>query len=143
MMGGTSGGGWLPEMPLTISGTAEELLRKMEAIKEVCIRRNNDGWDLFQDDEEWEYVVRQDGRTCNVCLSFAGKTVGSQIPVLFGHYKTWGKAHVKPGTHADYPYLKWANDPDAYMGCRCNLYWYDYMYVLMKRLWQEFEEVSI
>lgn len=118
------------------------MISKLEAAKAVTSRRKDEGWELFQSDEDWEYETRSDGRTCKTCLSFAGRTSGIQIPVLFGHYKTWGKAHVKPGTHADYPRLKWADDPDAYFGCRCNLYWYDYMFVLANRLFQEIEDVT-
>jgi len=126
-------------LPISISGTPQEILSKLEAAKEVTQRRKTDGWRLFQSDEEWEYIPVWDNRLCPVCESFSGRWVGAQIPVEFSHYKRWEKNHVKPGTHIDYPHLKPANAPDAYGGCRCNLFWPDYLFILSNRLFSELE----
>jgi hypothetical protein len=132
----------LPEIRMSASN-ASILLQMLETMKVVTSTRKNDGWELFQDDEEWDYEVVGDFRTCYVCNRFAGPWVGSQIPVVFGHYMRWGQNHVKPGTHADYPELKPSNDPDAYLGCRCNLFWLDYMDVLLMRLDRELRDSVI
>lgn len=126
----------------TIMGTPQEILSRLEAVNEVANRRKNDGWPLFQQDEEWTYETQEDSRVCDVCLGFAGRFFGVDILSLFGAYKTWGKAHVKPGTHITYP-RTWSTAPDAYGGCRCNLYWHDYFYVLTERLWREMEMAAI
>lgn len=125
-----------------ISGTPQEVLIKLKAAYEVASRRNEGGWPLFQDDEEWNYVPVFDERTCDICASFAGRWTGLQIPIEFPDYKTWGKAHVKPAVHITYPFLGKSTAPDAYGGCRCNLYWDDYLYVLTERLWREMEDTS-
>jgi len=99
---------------ITVKGTLSELLWKFEAMKAVTEARNILGWRYFQDDEEWTYVTQHDSRVCEFCLGYAGRWVGSQIPVEFSDYRIWGKAHVKPGTHLYFPFLAWANAPDAY-----------------------------
>jgi len=111
-------------------------------IKVVTEGRKDVGWEYFQDDENWRYEIQNDSRTCNICRGYAGGWIGSQIPVEFTDYRIWGKAHVKPGTHLYFPHLRWANAPDAYGGCRCNLYWYDYLFVLTNRLFEEMESVT-
>jgi len=126
---------------MRISGTLDELLIMLQDIKVVTEGRKAAGWEYFQDDENWTYVTQPDSRVCNICLGYAGGWVGFQIPVEFSDYRVWGKAHVKPGTHIYFPHLKWANAPDAYGGCRCNLYWYDYLFVLANRLLDEMESV--
>jgi len=125
-----------------ITGTPQEILTGLEAIKTVTSQRKNEGWELFQSDEEWRYEAQQDERTCDICASFVGRWIGLQVPVEFSDYKTWGKAHVKPGVHITYPFLKWSTAPDSYGGCRCNLYWDDYLYVLTERLWREMEDTT-
>lgn len=129
----------MPEM--RISGTPNELLIKLQNIKVVTEARKAVGWRYFQDDEDWSYVPQSDERVCNICRGYAGGWVGSQIPVEFTDNRVWNKAHVKPGTHLYFPHLRWANAPDAYGGCRCNLYWYDYLFVLANRLLEEMESV--
>jgi len=127
---------------IIISGTLDELLWKFEAVKIVTDARKTLGWRYFQDDEEWRYETQGDERVCNICRGYAGGWIGSQVPVEFQDYRVWEKAHVKPGTHLNFPHLRWANAPDAYGGCRCNLYWYDYLFVLTNRLFMEMEEVT-
>jgi len=129
-------------MPIIVSGTFNELLLKMEVIKGVTTRRKDEGWILFQLDEEWKYETRPDERVCDICRSFAGDMNGVKIPVEFSEWKRWGKNQVKPGTHIYYD-RKWSYDPDSYGGCRCNLFWYDYMFVLTNRLFKEFEDVTL
>jgi len=109
----------------------------MTSIKRTTQRRKVEGWQLFQDDEEWRYETRSDERVCKTCRGYAGRFIGSQIPVEFPDAKVWGKTHVKPGTHIYFPHLKWTDDPDSYGGCRCNLYWDDFLYVLLMRLDRE------
>jgi len=142
-MGGVFGGerrrSEIPEM--RISGTLDELLIKLQNIKVVTEARKAIGWRYFQDDEDWSYEVRGDERVCSYCLSYAGRWVGSMIPTEFSDYRVWDKAHVKPGTHIYYPFLVWSDDPDSYGGCRCNLRWYDYLFVLANRLLEEMESV--
>jgi len=129
----------MPE--IRISGTLDELLVKLQNIKVVTESRKAAGWEYFQDDENWNYEVQADSRVCETCLGYAGGWVGSQIPVEFSAYRVWGKAHVKPGTHIYFPHLAWAKAPDAYGGCRCNLYWHDYLFVLTNRLFDEMGSV--
>lgn len=129
----------MPEM--RISGTPDELLIMLENIKIVTEGRKSAGWEYFQADEDWHYETQNDERVCHVCLGYAGGWIGPQVPVEFSEYRVWGKAHVKPGTHINFPNLKWANAPDAYGGCRCNLYWDDYLFVLANRLLTEMESV--
>jgi len=126
---------------ITVSGTLDEVLKSMENIKAVTKNRKASGWPLFQADEEWTYEVQHDERVCFICLGYAGRMVGSQIPIEFPDYKVWEEAHVKPGTHIYFPFLAWSNAPDAYGGCRCNLYWPDYLFVLVNRLFDEMEMV--
>jgi len=127
---------------MRISGTLDELLVILQDIKVVTEGRKAAGWEYFQDDEDWTYITQSDSRVCNICLGYAGPWVGSQIPVEFSDYRIWGKAHVKPGTHIYFQFLTWANAPDAYGGCRCNLRWYDYLFVLANRLLEEMESVA-
>jgi len=124
---------------ITIKGTIDELLWKLEAMKVVTNIRKALGWRYFQDDEEWRYVTQNDEHVCNICQGYSGGWIGNQLLVEFPSLKVWGKAHIKPGTHINFPYLKWANAPDAYGGCRCNLRWYDYLFVLTNRLFIEME----
>lgn len=128
----------MPEIRL--GGTPDNVLASMMIVKATIQRRKDEGWQLFQDDEEWNYRTQSDERVCNVCRGYAGRWIGSQIPVEFPDYKVWDKAHVKPGTHIYFPHLKWANAPDAYGGCRCNLYWADFLYTLLIRLDQELKQ---
>lgn len=126
-------------MPIHVSGTLEEIRSRLMAMYAITQYRKYSGWPLFQTDEVWDYESQNDARVCPVCLSFVGGYMGHQIPIMFPHYKTWDKAHVKPGTHIDYPELKPAVAPDAHGGCRCNLWWPDYLFVLTSRLFAELE----
>lgn len=125
----------------TIIGTPQELLMKLEAIKAVADRRRDEGWKLFQFDEFWSYETRMDIRVCPICRGFEGIFPGEEIPTEFPDHKVWGTAHVKPGVHITYPHLKWSDDADSYGGCRCNIFWPDYLSVLTERLWSEMEMV--
>jgi len=127
---------------MRISGTPDELLVKLQDIKVVIDARKAVGWRYFQDDEEWRYETQSDSRVCEICLGYAGRWIGTQIPIEFSDARVWSKAHVKPGTHLYFPHLRWANAPDAYGGCRCNLFWDDYIYVLANRLLEEMESVA-
>jgi len=127
---------------IRLFGSLEELLSKLERIKVVTEGRKDVGWEYFQDDEDWRYEPQSDERVCNICLGYAGRFVGSQIPSEFTDFRIWGKVHVKPGTHLYFPHLQPAKAPDAYGGCRCNLRWYDYLFVLRERLFDEMESVT-
>ena len=144
MRAGTSGGGRrrLPEIRIS-APSGSILLQALEAMKNVTETRKNEGWPLFQDDEEWRYEAVSDYRTCYVCAGWEGDVRGPEIPVEFNNYARWGKNHIKPGTHIGHPELIDANSPDAYGGCRCNLYWDDYLYVLLMRLDTELRESVI
>jgi len=127
---------------LIISGTPQEILTQLEAVKVVADMRNEDGWRLFQSDEEWNYETEKDERVCPVCLSFAGQWVGDQIPVEFNQWKRHHplryleKNEVYPNTHEGSGY-------DFLWGLRrCVLEWIDYFFTLTRRLWREFEAVT-
>ncbi len=122
----------MPE--LRIGGTPHEVLKALQIAKTITSMRKTEGWNLFQSDEFWSYETRMDARVCLVCNSFQGIFPGEEIPTEFPDRKVWGTAHVKPGVHITYPYLKWSDAPDAYGGCRCNIYWPDYINVLIMRL---------
>ena len=129
-------------MPFTISGTPNEILVKLESAKEVATRRNEEGWVLFQDDEDWEYIPIYDENLCYICESFGGQMNGTQIPVNFD----WKREHplqlllkneVYPNTHESHP------DFGLKGVCRCVLQWDDYMYVLTNRLFREMEDATL
>lgn len=126
---------------ITITGTPQEVLTKLEAVRDICNKRNDEGWKLFQRDEEWEYIPIYDERLCSICASFAGRWVGERIPVEFNQWRRYHplrtllKNEVYPNTHELYNFLHGI--------CRCVLRWADYFYILTERLWREFEEVAM
>lgn len=139
-MGGIFGGVRLHLPTINLAGDPGSILLALSAMSSHIKTKKAEGWFIFQDDEEWRYETVSDFRTCELCNSYAGDINGSQIPVEFPDYARWGKTHVKPGTHIGHPELKPANAPDAYGGCRCNLYWTDYMFTLLNRLDNELRE---
>ena len=128
-------------IPITITGSLDEVQSKLLAAKTVTSYRKEVGWTLFQIDEDWEYEPIFDDRLCPVCADFAGQWLGVQIPIKFPDLKRSEHPifmlmnnEVYPNVHTTYPFLKG--------DCRCILHWNDYLYILMSRLMNEIEEVT-
>lgn len=121
-------------MPIIVSGTFEEVERKLLAALAVIIYRKNAGWSMFQDDELWDYETQKDERVCPVCWAFERQWIGSEIPTEFTMKYRLGQNTVHPNTHEnqDYTFL--------HGECRCNLIWHGYLEVLIRRLFDEMEE---
>ena len=126
-------------LPISISGTPTEILEKLESAKIITERRKTEGWRLFQEDEDWEYIPIYDERLCPICESFGGRMNGAQIPVEFNLWKRehprqpLEKNEVYPNTHESFPTFGLRGV------CRCLLQWVDYLFVLTRRLFNEIE----
>lgn len=123
-------------MPITISGTLDEIHTTVRGMLAITTYRKHAGWTMFQDDELWDYETQKDERVCPVCWSFEHEWVGSEIPVEFITKWRTGQNVVYPNTHdnQDYTFLRGE--------CRCSLIWRDYLEVLTARLFDELAEVA-
>ncbi|GAG45625.1 unnamed protein product [marine sediment metagenome] len=93
------------------------------------------GWDLFQPDEEWYYVIRPDlGEVCPICEAYAGATItGDLIPLIFPYKELWttNPYVVLPRTHM--PNLEdFAGEP-----CHCELHLQNAAETMERRLHEE------
>lgn len=121
-------------MPIIVSGTVEEVERKLIAALAVITFKKWFGWYLFQDDEVWNYETHKDERVCPVCWAFERQWIGSELQTEFTMMKRrTAQNEVYPNTHEtqDYSFLSGE--------CRCNLIWRDYLEVLTRRLFEEIE----
>ncbi len=124
-----------PPLSLVISGTLRRVEAKLLAISEVVQYRKVVGWDIFQVDEEWFYVIRPDlGEVCPICESHAGITFrGDQIPFTFPYKELWTTSPyiVLPRTHM--PNLEdFGGEP-----CHCELHLQNAAETLERRLHEE------
>ena len=124
-----------PPLSLVVRGTARQVEEKLLAISAVVQYRKVAGWDLFQPDEEWYYVIRPDlGEVCPVCEAFAGVTFsGDQIPIVFPHKELWTTSPyiVLPRTHM--PNLDdFGGEP-----CHCELHLQNAAETMERRLHEE------
>lgn len=121
-------------MPIIVSGTFEEVERKLLAALAVIIYRKNAGWSMFQDDEDWIYTNFGDENVCPTCHGFTRAWSGSELAGWFTEKYRLTQNTVHPNVHEmqDYTYLRGE--------CRCTLTWRGYLEVLIRRLFDEMEE---
>jgi len=119
-------------MSITITGTPDQILAKLEAIREVTRTRKAEGFQLFQPDEEWTYIPIHDERLCPICASFQGPWNGVQVGIEFTDisnqhpFRSLGNNERYPNVHTTYPWLKGQ--------CRCVLHLNDYLFIFNNRL---------
>ena len=107
----------------------------------VTSERNGAGWDLWQPDEEWQYIPIFDERVCPICEGFEGVWNGTQIPFNL------------PDTDNNHPFQDLANNErypnvhDTYLElkgkCRCVIRFNDYLRTLADRLMAEIEVLTV
>lgn len=133
-------------MSLIISGSLDEVYRKLLAAKVVTSHRKYSGWSLFQSDENWTYETQHDEAVCPACLSFesyfsAGLN-GIAVPL---NLPEWKRKHptqwlpnngIYPNVHAMQGY-EWLKGD-----CRCAAYFEDYLVVLKDRLMAEIGDMT-
>lgn len=136
------GGG---SIPITITGSLDEVYAKLLAAKTVTSYRKESGWLLFQSDETWNYQAEHDDKTCPWCLSlesyFSNGLNGIAMPLML---PTWKRSHptkfllnneIYPDSHElDYVYARGL--------CRCVATFLDYLPVLASRLMVEIGDMT-
>lgn len=122
-------------MPITISGTLEEIHAKVRGMLAVTTYRKHAGWSMFQDDEDWIYTNFGDENVCPSCHGFTRAWNGSELAGWFTEKYRLTQNTVHPNVHEmqDYTYLRGE--------CRCTLTWRDYLELLRDRLFDELAEV--
>ena len=125
-------------IPVTLRGTPREILVQLIEAKKVTTMRKDEGWFLYQPDENWTYTpFAWDERLCPVCESFAGPWNGTQIPAQLPDTNSehplqrLANNERYPNTHVTFPYLKGQ--------CRCLLHFDNYLRTLAERLMSEIE----
>lgn len=112
----------------------------MEA-KKVTSMRKEEGWMLYQPDENWTYIPVYDERLCPICESFGGLWNGSSIPARLPDtnnehpLERLDNNERYPNTHTTFPHLKGQ--------CRCLLHFDDYLRTLAERLMAEIEVMTL
>ena len=134
------GGSVMPE--ITIRGKPQQILQDLLVMNIIASTRSNEGWELFQVDEEWEYIPVWDIDLCPVCESYAGPWTGDQVPIEFHQWKrqhplrTLMKNEVYPNTHES------VGASFLYGTCRCVLEWADFFFTCLMRLHNELEMIA-
>ena len=122
---------------MIIGGTLENLLLVMGSVKRTTTTRKNNGWPLFQPDEEWEYRTSPFSNVCPKCTEFgsqnpfSGPIVGSAFPDKrrLGD-ESMGFFH--PEVHITYPRFRGQ--------CRCRIEFGNIGETLVNRLDVELHE---
>ena len=133
-------------MPVVLSGSLDEVYRKLLAAKAVTSYRKVDGWKLFQSDETWTYETQHDAKVCPVCQSFesyfGSGLSGIVIPLVLPE---WHRTHpiVDLPNNAIYPNVHEMPEYSWLRGiCRCIAYFNDYLFVLAERLMREIGDLA-
>lgn len=127
-------------MSIQVTGTPAEILTRLESLKRVTQRRKEEGFRIYQEDEDWTYTPIYDERLCPVCESFGGEWNGVQVGIEFKDIKSvhpfrqLANDERYPNVHVTYPWLRG--------DCRCVLRLNDYLFTFNLRLLNEMEAVT-
>lgn len=144
-MGGILSGGNTLSVVRVSAGTLMGLRDKILRIRNQITRRNIEGWVLFQQDEEWNYETKRDGRECPVCSGFEGFPItGDNIPTRFPVW-VWRDEQnrvIHPRTHEqpNFPTDIFLRDGGVDYGCGCSIMWSNYPSILTERLTNELQQ---
>ena len=126
-----------------------DLREKLVSIKNVATRMTIKGYDVFQNDEEWEYIAEHDTGymgVCPICYGFDLNPLfyGDMIPSEFSRWSWENKPkEIHPQTHDDHvlpngePPYNAAGEPKR---CRCRLHWRNFPEPIIDKLVTEMQE---
>ena len=123
-----------------------DLRNKINAIRNICLKMNTTGYDVFQKDEDWRYDS-DEVNPCPVCQGFhlQAHFSGDEIPAEFP-INGWRQKprHLHPQTHYDHvlpngePIIQSPRDPD---GCNCTMIWTNFPEPIVNQLIEDMQRV--
>lgn len=85
---------------LIISGTIEQIERKLLAVKRVIdSRKPPNGYPLWSRHEIWQYSSAGDSRVCTICSGYEGTYTGDEVKRKFPNVEYLGNYTAHPRTH--------------------------------------------
>lgn len=130
---------------VVISGTLDEVYRKLLAAKVVTTHRKYSGWVLFHPDEQWIYQSENDDRVCPWCLSYESY-FGSGLSgvIVPSEFPQWRREHPHKAilNNEIYPNTHELDRVPAKGICRCVLHFVDYLTTLAERLMTEIGDMT-
>ena len=122
-----------------IPSSFADLRVKLMAIKNIAMRMTLQGYDVFQQDENWGYESEKDDNVCPVCTEFDYNDImtGDKVGTEFTQ-KMWDDKpkRMRPHTHMDHTL-----GGEPLLGeCRCRLYWVNFPMPIVDKLINEMRD---
>jgi len=125
---------------LVVSGSFSEIKNKLLVASSIIKFRKAVGFELFEPDEDWEYISEDDDRVCPVCFDFQRREFkGDMVPAEFEAKQLLirvGNAVIHPHVHWDPRYSYLEGD------CRCRMHLLNVLETFINRLHLELQEAT-